>query len=113
MIQIHVENAVDHGIQHQAQGGCLKIVVTDKPEEVGIIIEDEGIGRKKAKQIGSVGTGNATKMLREIQEIFNEKNTNKISRHYEDDIFISPSGKPYGTRVVIIIPKQYNFDYDN
>lgn len=49
-------------------------------------------------------------MLKELEAIFNKQNKLDIQQYYEDGIFTDSKGNSFGTRVVIIIPKVYNYD---
>lgn len=110
MIQIHVENAVEHGIRNKKRGGCVKVTYTENDKYVIVQIEDDGIGRKQAQVIGSKGTQNGTKMLEELINYYNNLNTFSVSQRFEDDIFTNEQGEGYGTRSIIQIPKQYNYN---
>lgn len=107
-LQIHVENAIEHGLRNRKLSSYVKLDIEEKDENISFIIEDDGCGRKIAKERGSKGTQMGTKMLSELHQIFNEQNNNKITTIYEDEIF-EKNGESYGTRVKIIVPK--NFDY--
>ncbi len=110
MVQIHAENAIEHGIRNNDNGGgTVKIEVTDKGDSFIISVSDDGVGRDKSKLIGSKGTQNGTKMLSEIEKIFNKQNKLKISQQYIDGIYTDSEGLSYGTKVIITIPKQYNY----
>ena len=110
IIQIHCENAIEHGINNTEEGGQVSIHLRDEENHIIINIEDNGIGRIKAQEIGSSGTQQGTKMLKELIEIYNLNNTYKLSQKYEDGIFSTSSGEKYGTRVILQIPKKYNYD---
>lgn len=110
MIQIHVENAVEHGIRNTPKGGTVKVICRDADKYVKVHIEDDGVGRAAARIIGSKGTQNGTKMLKELETIYNNQNDLNLSQTYEDEILTDESGKSYGTRVIITIPKNYNFE---
>ena len=52
MLQPYVENAVWHGLRYKEEKGLLKISVHKKSnEEVEIVIEDNGIGRKRSEEL--------------------------------------------------------------
>jgi len=110
IIQIHVENAVEHGIRNKSDGtGMVSISILDKNEYIKISVEDDGVGRSVAQHIGSKGTQNGTRMLNELQKIYNEFNDLKMSQVYEDGIFTDSKGIKNGTRVNILIPKSFNY----
>ena len=110
MVQIHVENAVEHGIRNKIIGGTIKVTCKEDNDYVIIQIEDDGVGRAAAKKIGSKGTQNGTKMLKELETIYNEQNELPIRQIYEDNIFGKNENEKYGTRVNLHIPKKYNFE---
>ncbi|MBK6371719.1 MAG: hypothetical protein IPF67_00300 [Saprospiraceae bacterium] len=83
--------------------------MTDEGNSFIISVSDDGVGRDKSKLIGSKGTQNGTKMLSEIEKIFNKQNKLKISQQYIDGIYRDSEGLYYGTKVIITIPKQYNY----
>ncbi len=111
IIQIHVENAVEHGIRSKTDGtGRVQISLASDTDYVIITVTDDGVGRVAAAQIGSRGTQNGTRMLKELATIYNRQNRLPIVQQYEDAIFKTPEGKTYGTRVIIRIPKIYQYD---
>lgn len=111
-IQIHCENAVEHGIRNKEENGLVKVVLEDEGDYIRIVVEDSGVGRRKAASIGSKGTQQGTKMLENLKDIFNSRNLLPIESWYEDDIFTSQQGEGYGTRVLIRIPKNYRYEFD-
>jgi hypothetical protein len=111
-IQIHVENAIEHGIRNRKKARHLKVGVQDEGNYIHITVEDDGIGREKAQKMGTSGTQQGTRMLWELREIFNPLNEDKIDVRYEDMPFTDPvTHEKYGTIVHIRIPK--NYDYGN
>ena len=110
ILQIHAENAVEHGIRNNPTGeGTVRIRINDQIDFIRITIEDDGIGRQAAAILGSKGTQNGTKMLAELQRIYNKNNVLKISQEYQDNIFSGPDQLSFGTRVIITIPKEFNY----
>lgn len=54
MLQPYVENAIWHGLMHKLEGKGVLIIQLERIEDsVRIIIEDNGIGRKKAEEVKS------------------------------------------------------------
>ena len=110
-LQIHCENAIEHGIRNKKQGGKVTIrIETDRRDYVHLIIEDDGIGREKARIISSKGNQQGVKMLVEMAEITNRINANKIIYRYEDGIFTDAEGLPFGTRVHLYFPTTYTYE---
>ena len=112
IVQIHAENAVEHGIRNKSTGGGRVNIRLEAVNDYAIItIEDDGVGREAAQKIGSKGTQNGTKMLQELQAIYNRQNEIPLEQWYEDGIFTTADGYPYGTRVIVRMPKDYNFEF--
>ncbi|MGB3078060.1 MAG: histidine kinase, partial [Saprospiraceae bacterium] len=111
-IQIHAENAIEHGIRNRTGAHLLDIALEDEKDYVHLTITDDGIGRKGAIELGSHGTQQGTMMLKSLYDIFNQYNDYKFSSTYEDLPLTDPvTGLKVGTRVHILIPK--HFEYQN
>lgn len=110
ILQIHCENAVEHGIRNQMGDGYVRVDLCDEGELIRIVIEDNGVGRKEAAVKGSLGSGQGLKMMTELIRAFNLDNRLKLQQYFEDDIFTKPDGTPYGTRSIILIPKSFNYE---
>ncbi|MDZ7774348.1 MAG: histidine kinase [Bacteroidales bacterium] len=52
-IQIHVDNAIKHGLMPLKTGGLLNISIVKEEETIVITIEDNGVGREKAKTLNT------------------------------------------------------------
>ena len=108
ILQIHVENAIKHGIKHKTGRGKIWIYVQKRNHSMEITVEDNGIGREKASSIGSHSSGKGIKIIEEINKLFNKFNKEKI-KHYIEDLF-DKQGQPSGTRARVIIPENYRFE---
>ncbi len=53
ILQPYVENAIWHGLMHKKDPGHLSIQIKEKDGSLKCVIEDDGIGRKKALEIKS------------------------------------------------------------
>ncbi|MBW2939036.1 histidine kinase [Aureisphaera sp. CAU 1614] len=82
LLQPYVENAVWHGLRYKEDKGMLKINFQQKDKETVIItIEDDGIGRKKSKELKtenqkkqkSKGMGNIQKRISILNEMYKDK----------------------------------------
>ena len=111
-VQIHCENAVEHGIRNKEEAGKVEIRLTDQPDFLHIVVEDDGVGRRRAAELGSRGTQQGTKMLDSLMHIFNQHNALRLRSEYEDEVFTGEDGRKYGTRVNIWIPKNYRYEFD-
>ena len=109
-IQIHVENAIEHGLRNNPGESFVKVEITEDENYYIITVIDNGIGRAAAKKMKSRGSGSGVKMLKELHSIFNRNTENKlkIKSVYKDGIF-EKNGIKYGTKVIIYIPKNFNF----
>lgn len=107
LIQPYLENAIWHGIRHKSSKGIIEIQIASA-EKSGLdcIIEDNGIGRKKAAEMKSssfplkksMGTQITTRRIKMANEILStdiQVNTEDLYDH---------NGKATGTRVRIHIP---------
>ncbi|MEP7322836.1 MAG: histidine kinase [Saprospiraceae bacterium] len=105
-VQIHVENAIEHGLRKSTNHRELKIAIKESEDFLHIIISDNGIGRTASKAMGSNSTKQGTSMLQSVHNIFNAQNQHHFSTEY-DDLVDPLTGKSSGTQVIINVPKQY------
>ena len=109
LIQPIVENAFKHGLMHKKSGGILNIKFISQNDLLKCIIEDNGIGRKKAKEINNWRPKNhqssGIKSTQERLEIL-ARTKNRTSDTFKnfDIIDLYDSNKnPLGTRIEMII----------
>jgi hypothetical protein len=109
LLQTWVENAIKHGIRHKEGVGSILVKIT-KTENNGISIrvEDNGVGRAKAKEMGTTGTGQGLKILAEQVGIYNQFNSGKIILNTTD--LVDQEEIASGTRFEMTIPGSFNFD---
>jgi ligand-binding sensor domain-containing protein/putative methionine-R-sulfoxide reductase with GAF domain len=107
IIQPYVENAIWHGLLHKDTPGCLTITVS-MPEEnmLQCIIEDNGIGRQKAKELRSKSATTRKSLGLKLTE-----NRLALLNKYAEinasiDIIDLTNGDdgPGGTKVILKIP---------
>ena len=110
LIQPYLENAIWHGIMNLPEDteGVVKIKVNNEDDNLEIIIEDNGIGRAKAKLIKqkthqSKGLSINEKRIEAINYLlkFNNASVEII------DLF-DPNNIAIGTKVVIKLPIKYD-----
>ena len=107
IIQPYVENAIWHGLLHKETPGCLCISVS-MPEEnmLECIIEDNGVGRQKAKDLKSKSATTRKSLGMKLTE----DRLTLLNRYAElnasiDIIDLSNgNGEATGTRVILKIP---------
>jgi hypothetical protein len=93
------ENAVKHGLFHKKEKGNLRVELTGEGKNMEIKIEDNGIGRNKAKTLNTRGTGMGLKTLNKIVNHYNKMGNYKIS------FLINDLPDDSGTKVIISIIK--------
>ncbi len=104
LLQPFLENSILHGLQLIKHKGILSLSIHNKGDMIAIIIEDNGIGRDRARQIRqkqfhkSKGLKNIEKRIK----LYNKLNPNPIIINIED--LTDDQGKPTGTRVCLELP---------
>jgi two-component sensor histidine kinase len=101
VLHTFAENAIKHGIMPLDKDGVLKIRIDRESDFLKIIIEDNGVGRKRAEK-NNVSTGRGLTLTNEFYDILNQINKRPI-RHLLTDLYDS-SGSPAGTRVEVWVP---------
>ena len=105
LIQPYVENAIWHGLIHKKEKGVLKIIIDKREEALIIVVEDNGIGRDKAKELNSKAMDDrksyGISLNSERLSLMNQLNDtdNKIIVEDLHDL----NDHPTGTRVTITI----------
>ena len=108
ILQPFIENAIWHGLMHRVEpkGGMLAISFSYKNNKLICCIEDNGIGREKAKEIREkkkpdhVSWG--TKITESRISLINELQGSKLSIKYTD--LNDDNNVPAGTKVEIEFP---------
>lgn len=105
LLQPYVENAIWHGIKPKSDPGKLKIVIERQDKSLVCIVEDDGVGREKAREIKQRSTfqlqkSQGMKINEERLEIVGRTKGAKV----EVIDLIDTAGNPIGTRVVIRLP---------
>lgn len=108
LIQPFVENAIWHGLMHKENDRKLMIQFTEKGEWLQCVVEDNGIGRKKAQEIkGNVLNGSkhqskgiavSTERLKAMKGSNGEHGDIQFTDLYNED------GSAAGTRIAINFP---------
>lgn len=105
ILQPYVENAVWHGLRYKEEKGLLKVHIRENAEiGLQVIIEDNGIGRKKSAELKTKHQSDQKSTgMRNIKnriEILNTMSRDKIGVEITD---LHKDGS--GTRVIVIISK--------
>lgn len=110
LIQPYVENAILHGIMYKEGKGTITISLSRENEIICAVIEDDGVGRERAKEIksskNSTHQSSGMDITRERLEILNAANNSKLSVNIID--LKDAQGNATGTRVEIFVPASDN-----
>ena len=106
LLQPFVENSIWHGLMHKDGKGQISISVKKLNfYELNIIIEDDGVGRKKAGEIkaknGKAQKSHGTKITKNRIDVLNE--TMQGTSGFIIDDLTTHNGKPLGTRVTLTL----------
>lgn len=105
LIQPFIENALVHGLMHKAGDKKLEIKF-ELDEKLHCIIEDNGVGRKKAAEIRERQNQShesfASKAIKKRLEILSAVLDGNFTYTYED--LYNETGEPSGTRLTLQIP---------
>lgn len=106
LIQPFIENAIWHGLRYLNTKGFLKVAIKDKDVQIEILVEDNGIGRKKSSELktkhqkdhNSTGMQNIENRMNIIKDLF-QINIKVSVEDLQDN-------EDTGTRVIIHLPKK-------
>ena len=107
LIQTLVENAVKHGIAPSKKSKFIYIGAKKENNHLKIIVEDNGVGRNYTSNNNN-STGKGLAIVRELFDIFNVYNQEKI-RFQILDLFHKDNSSA-GTRVEVDIPVNFDFE---
>jgi LytS/YehU family sensor histidine kinase len=101
LIQPYIENAIWHGLMNlnNERKGILKVEISVKDELLKIVIEDNGIGRKRAEEYKetSVHSPKAMKLTEQRIMMINQMKNYESAKVVVSDL-------TEGTRVEILLP---------
>ena len=109
VIQIHVENALKHGLAPCDYKGKLDVRALKNSGDVIIEIIDNGVGREKAKELNKNSTKKGLQITDQYYSLINKFNKNKITQEITD--LCDGSGETAGTKVSIHIPLDINYEF--
>lgn len=116
LFQPYIENAINHGLMHRSNDGKLKISFRDNGNLLKCTIEDNGVGRKRAKELeNSMLTGHTSlseQITQERMALYN-----KIYKTFDFAIettdITDTNGNICGTKVEIQLPLKYIYNERN
>ena len=105
ILQPFVENALLHGIRPKAHKGLIKILFRHIDDDLECIVEDNGIGRARARELKKGAASHESKAIsiteRRLQ-LLGPETDSKLGVRIED--LFDQQGNPAGTRVHIVTP---------
>ncbi|MCX6317898.1 MAG: histidine kinase [Bacteroidetes bacterium] len=108
LVQPFVENAIWHGLMHKEGNRILTISFSEKGNLLQCIIEDNGVGRKKAKEAGQASGQDKKHTSRGIAVSEERLKTLKTPSCQPGTLQINdlegPDGEALGTQVIINFP---------
>ncbi len=102
IIHTYTENAIKHGIMHANYPCKLQVEVKQNHQNLAILIDDDGIGRKKSKEYAKYSSGVGLQIMDRVFELYYKIYGIKIRHMVEDKSDID--GNSNGTRVLIEVP---------
>lgn len=99
IIQSPVENAVKHGLLPKSDKGLLTITVEMIESRLVIEVEDNGVGRNRAAENVTEGTGKGLKIMDEFLKLY--QSMQKIRIQWEILDLTDEAGNPSGTKVIM------------
>ncbi|MCB9016176.1 MAG: histidine kinase [Lentimicrobiaceae bacterium] len=109
LAQPYIENAVEHGLSKKENAGHILLQMTLRGNYIVFLIEDNGIGRARSKEIrpeNSTHQSYGTGITEERLEFLRKKHKLKIQYKIED--LYNNNNQASGTRVTFEIPVNYS-----
>jgi ligand-binding sensor domain-containing protein len=111
LLQPFIENSILHGLMHKDGFGNLTITISAQSKTLLCIIEDNGIGRRKSKELGSTNHSFQSKSLNISNERIGQFNKMDKLNSYKIEIIDLYDNKKnsLGTKVVLELPLQQKY----
>ena len=101
ILQIPAENAIKHGLFPKPEGGDLTIRISNLSDTALLMfIQDDGVGRGKARESGRESNGRGLRIIQEMLELLNKTEGTSNNLRIVD---LFTQDKPSGTMVEIIL----------
>ncbi len=101
------ENALKHGLRHKKEVGIISVHIYKRGNYTVLSVEDNGVGREKAKELGTSGTGEGLSILEQQIALYNKFNSLKMDLEIQD--IKNENRIPTGTSFRLVIPDDYRF----
>ena len=102
ILQTFCENALKHGIRPKNSRGSIKISAYNHNGFDVVTVEDDGVGREKAKLLRTEGNREGLKIVEQQIKLFNKKN--KTTTYLEIVDLYTADNIPAGARFELHIP---------
>jgi len=106
-LHTYCDNAIRHGLVNKSGNGLLVVRILKNGGGVQLEIIDNGIGRQRAKELGTQGNGQGLQLIQSQLDFYNQFNNQPILQIITD--LIDNQGNPTGTKVELFIPNEYKF----
>ena len=108
LIQPFVENSIWHGLMHKKEPGKLRVSLEAKDTHILCVVEDDGVGRKRAAELKSKSATREKSMGIDITKNRIMRLSQNQIQEQEVEVFdlTDSEGLPIGTKVNIRIPLQ-------
>lgn len=105
LLQPFVENAIWHGLMNKSERGALTVVLRAEHDMLTCVIEDNGVGRRKAGLLKSKSAQKHKSMGLQItaERLTLLTGTGSPGHFFDIEDLYDPEGHPAGTRVVLKI----------
>jgi sensor histidine kinase YesM len=107
-LHTYCDNAIRHGLVPRKDGGELLIEARETLDGVSIVVCDNGVGRQRAKELGTQGNGQGLKLAEAQLDFYNQTNEHKMQQQIID--LTDKNGRAVGTRVELFIPYGFKFE---
>lgn len=107
ILQPYAENAIWHGIKPKSEAGHLRIAIKKEKKSLICIIEDNGIGRKKSRELKAALAKQRASMGMKITEERIQTMGKVKGQSVEIIDLEDENGTALGTRVILRIPLRY------
>ncbi len=110
LIQPFAENSILHGIIHKQGKGKVTVGFTQQNGTVTCVIEDNGVGREKSREINSRKTKKASSVATHLAHDRLTLINQNQKRSIEIIDLKDETGNPSGTKVVLTIPSSSAYE---
>lgn len=106
ILQPYIENAIIHGLMYKSGKGKVTLSMEQRPDCLFCVIEDDGVGREKAREMaiesGLNRKSSGMMITQQRLDILNQNHTDQLKVVVLD--LKNPDGSGRGTRVEIRMP---------